>query len=61
LAAAVLAFGLSGCAGWNVKDDGFTENDLSQSARKARTPEKDLDYWSITTKGQQIERDLHAQ
>ena len=61
LAAAVLAFGLCGCAGWGVRDDGFSDNDLSASARKARPPEKDIDYWSFSSKGQQIERDLHAQ
>ncbi len=60
LAAMVLVFGLSGCAGWNVRDEGFGENDLSQSVRKARPQEKDVDYWSFSNKGRQIERDLHA-
>ena len=60
LAAVVLVLGLSGCAGWNVRDEGFSENDLSQSVRKARPQEKDVDYWSFSNKGRQIERDLHA-
>ena len=56
----ILVVGLSGCAGWNVRDEGFRENDLSQSARKARAEkeDKDADYWSFSEKGRQIERDL---
>jgi hypothetical protein len=59
LAMALLVVGFSGCAGWGVHDDGFAENDLSQTARKARPQQKkDLDYWSYSEKGRQIERDL---
>jgi hypothetical protein len=60
LAAAVLIVGLAGCAGWNVRDEGFAENDLTQSVRKARPKEKNADYWSFSEKGRQIERDLHS-
>jgi hypothetical protein len=60
LVTAVLIGGLSGCAGWSLHDEGFPENDLSKTVRKARSPkeEKKVDYWSFSEKGQQIERDL---
>ena len=63
LATVLLVVGLSGCAGWNLKDEGFRKNnDLSESARKARSnkeeKDKDIDYWSFSEKGRQIERDL---
>jgi hypothetical protein len=66
LAAALLLIGLSGCASWKLHDDGFRDNDLSQSARKARSEksdkskDKDIDYGSLSEKGRQVERDLHA-
>ena len=60
LAAVVLVVGISGCASWNVPDGGFSESDLSESIRKARPQEKDVEYWSFSNKGRQIERDLHA-
>jgi hypothetical protein len=66
LAAAILALGLSGCASWKSHEDGLRDNDLSQSARKARSePDKEdkdkkIDYWSFSEKGRQVERDLHA-
>jgi hypothetical protein len=59
-AAVILLFALSGCAGWNVRDEGFAENDLSESVRKARPQKSDIDYWSFSNKGRQIERDLHS-
>jgi hypothetical protein len=63
--AAVFIFTLSGCAGWNVRDEAFPNNDLSESARKARSDGKDgtgkaVQYSGLTEKGRQIERDLHA-
>ena len=60
LAAVVLVAGISGCASWNVLDGKFSENDLSESIRMARPQEKDIEYWSFSNKGRQIERDLHA-
>ena len=64
LTTTVLVFCLSGCAGWNVRDEGFRDNDLSQSVRKARpekaSQDKDINYWSFDERGRQIERDLHA-
>ncbi len=67
-----MAIGLSGCAGWNMQDEGFRKNnDLSDTARQARSAddpkEKDKDkdkkvnYWSFSEKGRQIERDLAPQ
>lgn len=64
LAAAIVAIGLSGCASWKPREDGLRDNDLSQSARQARSETnkkgKDIDYWSFSEKGRQVERDLHA-
>jgi hypothetical protein len=67
LAAAILASGLSGCAGWPWHEDGFGEDDLSVSARAARAErappannDKNINYWSFSEKGRQIERDLPA-
>jgi hypothetical protein len=56
----ILAISVVGCAACKVKDEGFSENDLSESARKVRPPAKDVEYWSFSNKGRQIERDLHA-
>lgn len=60
LAAVVLIVGVSGCASWSVPDGGFSESDLSESVRQVRPKEKDIEYWSFSNKGRQIERDLHA-
>lgn len=60
LAAILLLFALSGCAGWNVREEGFNDNELSQSVRKARPLKNEADYWSFSEKGRQIERDLNA-
>ncbi len=51
---------LSGCAGWNVREEGLHENEMSETVRKARPERKDVDYRSFSDKGRQIERDLHA-
>jgi hypothetical protein len=58
LTAAVLLFSLSGCAGWNLHDEPLTDNELSQSVRKARPQKKSIEYWSFSEKGRQVERDL---
>lgn len=60
LAAVVLIGGLSGCASWNLQDEGFRNSELSKSVRKARSPkdEKKIEYWSFSKKGQEIERNL---
>lgn len=60
LVTAMLIVSLSGCAGWGLQDEGFHDNDLSKTVRKARSPkeEKKVDYWSFSEKGQQVERDL---
>ena len=61
MAAVALIVGLSGCASWKGHDDGFTDNDLSQSVRKARPQKNDANSWGLTEKGRQIERDLNSQ
>lgn len=63
VALAAIVVSLAGCAGWNVQDEGFRDNDMAQTVRKARSPkeEKKRDYWSFSEKGQQIERDLAPQ
>jgi hypothetical protein len=63
-AALALIFGVSGCAGWNYRNEGFKEDDLSATARQARAEEnanshRANSYWS-DEKGQQIERDLNV-
>ena len=60
LMAALLVFSLLGCASWRMHDERFPENDLSQLVRKARPQKKDVEYWSFSEKGRQIERDLPA-
>jgi hypothetical protein len=65
LAAVLLVICLAGCASWKPHDDWLRDNNLSQSARKARSEkepdkDKDIDYWSFSEKGRQVERDLHA-
>jgi len=60
LAAALLAVGLSGCAGWDTHDEGFHKNDFSESVRQARPPKTDTEHWSFSSKGRQIEDDLNA-
>jgi hypothetical protein len=59
--AAVAIMLISGCAGWNLRGEKFSEDDLSKTARKARPQQNSGDYWSFTEKGRQIERDLNAQ
>lgn len=63
VAAIILVVSLAGCAGWNLQDEGFRDNDMAQTVRKARSPkeEKKPNYWSFSEKGQQIERDLAPQ
>ena len=58
--------GLGGCAGWNYRGDGFKENELSTTARQARSQDSGnanttTPYWSFDEKGRQIERDLNVQ
>jgi hypothetical protein len=67
LAAGLLIGPVFGCAAWkarnqaSVADEGFAENDLSESVRKARPRKKtDSEYSSLSEKGRQIERDLNA-
>jgi hypothetical protein len=63
---ALLLLGLTGCAGWGVKEDGFHEHDLSKTAQTARgekaanAKDKNANYSGLTEKGRQIERDLNA-
>ena len=61
---AILLVALTGCAGWNTKEDRFHENDLSNTAQTARAQkadkDKDANCLGLTEKGRQIERDLNA-
>jgi hypothetical protein len=65
LASVALVVALSGCAKWNLRGQGFHENELSKSAQQARSQnggkKKDIEYSSVTEKGRQIERDLGSQ
>ncbi|MEN6557882.1 MAG: hypothetical protein ABFC54_06855 [Thermoguttaceae bacterium] len=61
LAMSLLA--LAGCSGWGVHDEGFRKhNDLPESAQRARADgdakENKTDYWGLSEKSRQIERDL---
>lgn len=61
--AGILVFALAGCAWWDRHDDGFRENDLSATARQARSQQggdssTGNGYWNFDEKGRQIERDL---
>ena len=58
---ALLAIFMVGCARWKVRDEGFGRNELSDMARKARPSGEKLQYSSLSEKGREIERDLHAQ
>jgi hypothetical protein len=60
LGGALLLGVVSGCAGSNVREEGFSESELSQSVRQARPEKKNVDYWSPSEKGRQIERNLHS-
>jgi hypothetical protein len=60
LAAVAVIISLSGCAAWHLRDEKFSENELSQSVRKARPQKNDILSSGLTEKGRQIERDLHA-
>ena len=59
---ALLTCGLSSCAAWRVRDEGLRENELSKTAQRARSDKADasadIDYWSFSKKGRQVERDL---
>jgi hypothetical protein len=67
--AMVLALGLSGCKEWQTHDDGLRDNGLSQTARSARTANKDKDKskdkdagcLGLSEESRQVERDLMGQ
>lgn len=59
----LLAIIISGCKTWDLRGEGFADRDLSDTARQARSEKKEnhTEYWSFSTKAQQIERDLLGQ
>jgi hypothetical protein len=59
----VMLFGISGCKSWETNEEGLRDNGLSHAARKARPEkhEKDVDYWGLSEKSRQVERDLSGQ
>ncbi len=60
LAVMVLVGSLAGCGRWKMRDEGFGDDELSRSIRKARPQKADGEYSSLSEKGRQIERDLNA-
>jgi len=54
---------VSGCKTWDYRGEGFSDHDLSETARQARSErkEKNNEYWTFSTKARQIERDLLSQ
>jgi hypothetical protein len=55
-----LAALLCGCAGWKVKDEGYVNDDMSETVRRARSSQHRVEVSSPSEKGRQIERDLNA-
>jgi len=49
---------LAGCAGWNVRGEGFTDNDLSEFCEQYRQADLGTGPAGFSTKARQIERSL---
>ncbi len=62
LAAAVLALTLSaaGCANFNMRGDGFAQDETFDSTGQYRTSEDSADLFGFSNKARQIERDCGA-
>ena len=58
--AIVLVIGLSGCQNWNMRGDGFADDDLASTARQARPQKDTTEYWGYSEKARQIERDFQG-
>ncbi len=54
----VLALGISGCKSWDMRGEGFADDDMASSARDARPEKRDIEYWGYSEKARQIERNL---
>jgi len=49
---------LAGCAGWNLRGEGFTDNELSEFCGQYRRADLGTGPAGLSTKAQQIERSL---
>lgn len=58
-AALVLCSSLAGCCDkCNLRGSNFSDDSLAAQGRQLRKPDKDEKPFAITTKGQQIEKDV---
>lgn len=53
-----LLIGICGCQTWNLRGDGFDDDELATTARESCPADKDVEYWSYSEKARQIERNL---
>ncbi|HOM17708.1 MAG TPA: hypothetical protein PLQ00_10285 [Thermoguttaceae bacterium] len=49
---------LGGCSGWNLRGEGFSENELSEFCRQYRKTDPGTGPAAVSTKAQQIEESL---
>jgi hypothetical protein len=52
-----VCLGLPGCASWNMRGDGFTD-DSGRELRKFRPTDNDVRFWGFTNKAREIEQDF---
>ncbi len=62
----VLALGVSGCNCWDMRGEGYPDDDISTSARNARSVEAGNEgnaenSWFFNEKARQIDRNFHRQ
>ena len=55
-----VCLGLSGCESWNVRGDGFADDDASRTIRQFRPTDSDVHFWGFTNKAREIEQDFGA-
>jgi hypothetical protein len=62
-AAILLGVGLTGCADCckTLNGSGYSDNSLGDQVRQYRKPDSDSQYDGVSTKSQQIEKDLGVQ
>lgn len=54
-----MCLGLSGCASWNMRGDGFND-DSGRAIRQLRPTDNDVHFWGFTNKAREIEQDFGA-